>query len=289
MVDLSVVIVNYNSGEYLARCLKSLKKVDNEANLETFVVDNASTDDSLVTAKKNLPKVKLIDAGSNLGFAKANNIALSKIKTEYVLILNPDTEIKKGTFKRLIDVMEDDLKIGAISPKVILDNGEIDWASHRGFPTPWASFLYFLGNDSLYHLSYSSMNSIHQVDAISGAFFLTRKSLLEKVGFFDEDYFMYGEDLDLCYRIKMVGYKVMYIPEVSIIHHKGISSGLKKDTQNMTSADLKTRQRSVDAFYGSMKIFYKKHLEKNYSPVLNCLVYLGINLKWWLSKKRLVV
>lgn len=290
MPILTISIVNFNSGEYLLDCLKSLDKVKEEVNFEIIIVDNASTDDSLALVKKKFPDCHFIENKENLGFGKAHNLSLQKATSEFILILNPDTEVKKNVLSTMIDYMKSNPDVGVASCKVILENGSIDWASHRGFPTPLAAFLYYvIGNDSLYHLTGRDLSKTHEVDAISGAFLLTRKTTLEKVGVFDEDFFMYGEDLDLCYRIKMAGLRVMYIPEVSIIHHKGISSGLKKHSQKVSSADLETRRRSVDAFYGAMQTFYKKHLEKNYSSFINWLIYFGINLKWWLAKRKLTV
>jgi GT2 family glycosyltransferase len=289
MVKLSIVIVNFNSGDYLKKCLDSIKNTPDEIEIELFVVDNASTDDSLENAKSIFKDANYIENKENIGFGKANNQALSKVKTEYILLLNPDTEIKDKVFETLISFMDENSSVGASTAKIILSNGKIDLTAHRGFPTPWASFLYVLGNDSLYHLTNRNLNEIHEVDAITGAFFLTRKSILEKVGLFDEDYFMYAEDIDLCYRIKKAGFKVMYIPTVSVLHHKGVSSGLKKHSQEITQANLETKKRSLDAFYQTMKIFYKKHYEKSYPFFITWLVYLGINLRWFLAKRKLTV
>ena len=290
MQTLTVSIVNFNSGNYVLNCLDSLEKLKDEVDLEIFIVDNASTDDSFKKIKLKFPNCHFISNSENLGFGKAHNLVLKQAKTEYILILNPDTEIKKKVLSCIVDFLEENPDVGAASSKVLLDNGKLDWASHRGFPTPLAAFLYYvLGNDSLYHLTKKDLTKTHQVDAISGAFFLTRKSVLEKVGFFDEDFFMYGEDLDLCYRIKEVGLKVMYFPEVSIIHHKGISSGLKTHSQKTTTADLETKKRSVDAFYKAMQIFYKKHYSKTNLFLINWLVNSGISIKWWLAKRKLIV
>lgn len=288
--SLTVSIVNFNSGDFLIRCLDSLEKVKDEANLDIWVVDNASSDDSLQRAKAKFPKVQFIENSQNLGFGRAHNEVLENLKTEYVLIFNPDTKINAGVLSYMTRYMERNPDVGASSCKLVLDNGRMDWASHRGFPTPYASFrYYFLGNDSLYHLTEKPMDKPHEVDAISGSFFLTRKSVLDKVGFFDEDYFMYGEDIDLCFRIKKAGFKVMYIPEVFITHYKGVSSGLKSHSQGITTADINTKQRSLDAFYSAMKIFYKKNLRKNYPLLTNWLVNLGINIKWWMAKRKLTV
>ena len=287
--DLSISIVNFNTGDYLIKSLDSLQKVKDEAEIEIWVVDNASSDKSFEKAKSKFNNINFIKNNQNLGFGKAHNLVLRKFKTEYVLILNPDTEIKKGVISKMLQFMEDNPNVGAATCKILLPDGSLDWASHRGFPTPLASFMYFLGDDSLYHLSKRRMDKAHEVDAISGSFFLTRKSVLDKVGLFDEDYFMYAEDLDLCFRIKKTGLTIMFVPDVFIIHHKGVSSGLKKHSQGITTATQKIRKRSLDEFYKTMKIFYKKNLEKHYPFFINWLVYLGINLKWFLAKRSMSV
>lgn len=290
MQKLTISIVNYNAGEYLLKCLASIEKVKDEAEIEVFIADNASTDGSIEKAKKEFPKVNFVDTGANLGFGKAHNIVLKKLETEYVLILNPDTEIEKGVLKKTLDYMEENKDVGILTCKVMLPDGQVDLTAHRGLPTPWASFLYFvLKDDSLYHLSKKNMNKPHEVDAISGSFMLTRKSVLGTVGLFDEDYFMYAEDIDISYRIKQAGYKVIYFPLAKILHNKGISTGLKKHSQSESTATLETKKRSLDAFYETMKIFYKKHLEKKYPFFINWLVYLGINIKWALAKRSLTV
>lgn len=289
MANLSIIIVNYNAGDYLTRCLESIDKVKDEAIVTTYVVDNASMDTSIKDAQKKFPKVTYILNNENLGFGRANNIALRKITTEYILLLNPDTILEKGVIQTLLQYMDNDKKIGAATCKIIFDNGNVDLTAHRGFPTPWAAFLYFIGNSSLYHLTNTPLDKAHEVDAISGAFFFSRKKVLEEVDYFDEDYFMYAEDIDLCYKIKEAGYKVLYIPDVQIIHYKGVSSGLKKHTKGITTATLETRQRSLNAFYETMKIFYKKHYEKEYPFLVNWMIYLAIDVKWWMAKRKLTV
>lgn len=288
--SLSVVILNYNGGDFLIKCLKSLLAVRDEAALDIWVVDNVSSDNSFKNAKMLYPDFHYIENSQNLGFSGGNNVALRQVKGEYVLILNPDTEITKGVLVKLLKYMEDHPEAGVCSPKVELSDGSIDWASHRGFPTPWASFkYYFLGDDSLYHLSDRDFSRPHEVDSVSGAFLLTRREILDKVGLFDESYFMYAEDLDLCYRIKKTGYKIMYLPEVKIIHYKGVSSGLKKHSQEITTANLESRMKAFNAFYETMKIFYRKNLAQSYPFFINWLVLGGINLKWVLAKRKLNV
>jgi GT2 family glycosyltransferase len=288
MAKLTVSIVNYNTGDYLMRCLKSLDESD--VSMEVWVVDNASVDDSVEKAKKKFPRVRFILNSENLGFGKAHKQVLEKLETEYVLILNPDVEFGKSIISDVIKYMEKNPEVGAATPKIVMSNGELDWAAHRGLPTPWASFKYFfLKDDSLYHLSQADFSKPHEVDAISGSFLLTRKDILKKTGLFDEDYFMYAEDIDLCYRIQRAGYKIMYLPELEVLHHKGISSGLKKHSQGETSATIETKKRSLNAFYKTMLIFYRKHLAQNYPFFINWAVYLAINVKWWLAKRKLVV
>jgi GT2 family glycosyltransferase len=288
--SLDISIVSFNSGDFLLQCLKSLDEIKDEARLNIWVVDNNSTDDSIEQVQKKFPKVNLIQNKENLGFSKANNIALSKFTSEYILILNPDSKILPGTIKHMLNFLDQNPTVGAASCKVEKADGNLDWASHRGFPTPWASFkYYFLKDDSLYHLTNQDLKKPHEVDSIVGAFFLTRNSVLKKVGLFDERFFMYGEDLDLCYRIKKAGYKVMYVPEVKIIHYKGVSSGIKKHSAAITSADVESRLRSINAFYEAMIIFYRKNYQRKYPFFVNEMVYLGINFKWWLAKRTLVV
>ncbi len=289
MPELVIVIVNYNAGNYLLGCLKSLDKLIDKIKLKIIVVDNASVDDSIKNAKQEFPNIEFILNQKNLGFAKANNLVLNNLTTEYVLILNPDMILESGVLTKLLDYLVEHPEVGAITPEIIFENGQVDRTAHRGFPTPWASFLYFLGNDRLYHLTDLDMTIPHEVDAITGAFFLTRKSVLDIVGVFDEDYFMYAEDLDLCFRIKQFGFKVIYFPAVSVVHYKGISSGLKSQTQHLSTADKQIKLRSLNYFYQTMKIFYRKHLAINFPFFINWLVYLGINLRWYLAKRKMTV
>lgn len=290
MKKLTISIVNYNGGKYLLSCLESLEKVKGELEFDVFIIDNASSDGSIEEAKKKFPKFSYILNSENLGFGKAHNLVLKKAKTPYILTLNPDSEVPPGTLSYMLDFMDKNPDVGVSSPRVEKSDGTLDIASHRGFPTPWASFLYFfLKNDRLYHLTDRDMTKTHEVDAVVGAFMLMRKSVLEIVGYFDEDYFLYGEDIDLCFRIKQKGFKIMYVPEVKILHVKGVSSGIKKHSQEKSRATQETRSLALGHFYKTMKIFYKKHYAKKYPFLLNWLVYLGIDTKWWLAKRKLTV
>lgn len=288
-INLSIILVNYHSGEFLVRCLNSLESAKEKLNLDIWIVDNNSVDESLKKAKKRFPKYHYIENKANLGFGAANNQALKQIKNELILLLNPDTEVEKDTLPFMVDFMQKHSEVGAASCKALKSDGTLDWAYHRGFPTPLASLLYFLGWDKLYHLSDRNMDKIHEVDAISGSFFLTRKSVLDMVGLFDEDYWLYAEDLDLSYRIKKAGFKIVYVPEVKVIHFKGISSGIKKHSQDLTIATSESKLKAFNSFYETMKIFYKKNLADHYPFFINWLVYGAINLKWVLAKRNLHV
>ena len=238
-------------------------------------------------AKEKYPEFNFILNKENLGFGKAHNLVIKKANTPYVLTLNPDTEIPSGTIKYMFDYMENNPDVGVCSPRIEKADGSLDLASHRGFPTPWASFLYyFLKNDRLYHLTNKDMTKPHEVDSVVGAFMLMPKKVLEKVGYFDEDFFLYGEDIDLCFRIKQAGFKIMYLPEVKVIHEKGISSGIKSHSQANSSADTQTKNLALDNFYSTMKLFYKKHYAQKYPFLINWFVYLGIDIKWWMTRRK---
>lgn len=284
MKTLTIAILNFNSGEFLKKCLQSVKEVKEEASIKVVAIDNDSTDDSFNLDKSEFQGVEFVKNSENLGFSKGYNGTLKKIKTEFILLLNPDCLLRKGVVKKILEDFENDSRIGAATCKIILPDGKIDLTAHRGFPTPLASFFYILGDDSLYHLTKENPESVHEVDAIAGAFFMTKKSTLEKVGYLDEKFFLYGEDIDLCLRIKKAGYKIIYDPAVKITHYKGISSGLKKHSQELSAAGKKTKERALNAFYEAMIIFYDKHYKKENLFLANWLVYLGIYLKWGLAK-----
>jgi len=281
----------------LRNCLESLISTTNNQQStisnEVFVVDNASTDGSVEMVKKEFPQVKLIASDKNLGFAKANNLALKQANGDDILFLNPDTVVPKETLPAMLEFMEKNKDIGIATCKVELADGSLDWDCHRGFPTPWASLTRFLGLCKLfprskifnqYYLGFLPMDEIHEIDSCCGAFFLTRKKLLNEIGWWDEDYFFYGEDIDLCFRTKKAGWKVVYNPDVKIVHYKGAASGIKKTTQEVTKATKESRQKALRASVDAMRIFYDKHLKSEYPAIVDGFVYVGI---WLLRQKRL--
>ncbi|MEO0077060.1 MAG: glycosyltransferase family 2 protein [candidate division WOR-3 bacterium] len=297
-MKLSIIIVNYNSKSHILSCLKSLSDIGQVKDYEVFVVDNSSTDDSVSAIEKLYPWVKLIKNNRNLGFAKANNQAIKLAQGEYILLLNPDTVVVNDAINKTINFMDRNLDISAVSCRVELANGKLDPACHRGFPTPWASLCYFLGLEKLfpksrlfgqYHMTYKLFSVPHEIDVPSGCFFLIRRSTVEKIGLLDEDYFLFGEDVDWAYRIKQAGGKIYFYPDAKIIHYKGTSSGIKKETHNLTQASIETRKKSVNYFYDAMKIFYDKYYKKKYPFFITWLVYAGIEIKRSLSLRKLKV
>ncbi len=259
-VQLSVIIVNYNVKFFLEQCLHSVVKAMQDIDGEIFVVDNNSVDGSMAMVRQKFPKVIRIENKANLGFAKANNIAITRSQGNLILLLNPDTVVEEDTFDKIIRFMADHPDAGALGVKMIDGKGHFLPESKRALPTPWVSFYKVFGLSWLfpkskkfgqYHLGYLDKDQVHEVDILPGAFMLLRKESLDKAGLLDETFFMYGEDIDLSYRIIEQGYKNYYYPETTIIHYKGES----------------TRKSSVNyvlVFYQAMIIFAKKHFsEKN--------------------------
>lgn len=271
-MKLTVVIVNYNVKHFLEQCLHAVENAVKNITAEVYVVDNNSVDGSNGMVIHKFPWVKLIANKQNLGFSKANNQAIRKAKGEYVLLLNPDTVVEEDTFEKVIHFMDEHPEAGGLGVKMIDGKGKFLPESKRGLPTPWVAFYKIFGLSSIfkkskvfgkYHLSYLSDDQVHEIDVLAGAFMLMRKSTLDKVGLLDEDYFMYGEDIDLSYRITKGGYKNYYFPETTIIHYKGEST--KKGSLNY-----------VRMFYTAMIIFARKHFSKQYAGLFSFFIHLAI-------------
>lgn len=293
-MDISVVIVSYNTRELLSNCLKSLEKAGKNLKMEIFVVDNNSHDGTVQMVRLNFQNVMLIANKKNLGFAKANNLALKKAKSEYILILNPDTVVGEDTLVEMINFMEKSTDVGISTCKIELAIGGLDKDARRHFPTPWRAASHFLGLSKIfkgsrifdqYYIGYKSPDLEQEVDACAGAFMMVRKAAMDKVGLFDEDFFFYGEDLDWCWRFKEAGYKIMYTPITKIIHYKGASSGIKKSSRDVTLATKESKRRARYESVRAMKLFYKKHFEKSYPFFINWLMYFAI---WIMGKFRVM-
>ena len=271
-IDISVIIVNYNVEYFLEQCLNSVFKSLNGLNGEVFVVDNDSIDGSVEMVKEKFPQVKLIANKHNVGFSKANNQALEKAEGRYCLLLNPDTVVEEDTFSKCVNFMDSKPDAGGLGVRMIDGKGNFLPESKRGLPTPAVAFYKIFGISKLfpkskkfgaYHLGYLDEHEINEIEVLSGAFMLMRKSALIKTGFLDEAFFMYGEDIDLSYRITKAGYKNYYFPKTQIIHYKGEST--KKSSINY-----------VFVFYRAMVIFAEKHFSQKNAKLFSFLINLAI-------------
>ncbi len=273
--SISVVVVSYNVRPFLDHCLRSLQRASQGGDVQIIVVDNASSDRSAEMVEERYPDVLLIRNRENIGFARANNLAFEKACGDFVLILNPDSFVQEDTLSILAERLMRMPDVGAVGPKIILPDGRFEPRSMRGFPTPWAAFSYLTGLSALfprsrtfsrYLLTYLDPESENDVGALSGCCMMVRKSILEALGGFDGDYFMYGEDLDLCYRIRKTGFRILYTPATKIVHFKGES----------------TRRSEIDRdyhFQRAMKLFVNKHLSGNSSFFARCIVTIGFQLR----------
>lgn len=294
-IKLSVIILNYNSGNYLAKCLQSItKSKPNIDDIETIIVDNCSTDESAKLAQKiKLKNSKFLLLKNNKGFAAGNNKGVKQINpnTKYVLFLNPDTTVEPNTFQTMIEFFDKNKDVDAATCYIKLAaSNQMQPECHRGFPTPWNSFCYFTGLSKIFPKSakfngYFQGNldttKIHQIEACVGAFLMVKKTVGQKINWWNEKYFFYGEDLDFCYQLKHHGFKLFFNPNCKITHFQGISSGLKKTTSKLTKANRQTKVKVAKASTNAMRIFYQQNLFKNYSPATRLLVLFGIQLLEW--------
>ena len=312
MPSLAIVIVSYNTRDLLRDCLRSVGPGGAACALDIWVVDNASRDGSAAMVRAEFPHAHVIDSPRNGGYAYANNLALREIirtdgagvrtesmltpaqssilspqsySSDYVLLLNPDTFVPPGALDALVSFLEAHPAVGACGPKLLLGDGSLDVACRRSFPTPEIAFYRMTGLARLfphsprfgrYNMSHLDSDLQTEVDAVVGACMLVRGAVVREVGLLDEAYFMYGEDLDWAYRIKQYGWKIMYVPSVTIHHFKRASS----------------RQRpfpSIRAFYAAMRVFHRKHYAATTPAPLNALIELGITLKevWGLGSNLL--
>ncbi|MGA2675609.1 MAG: glycosyltransferase family 2 protein [Methanobacterium sp.] len=286
-MDLSIIIINYRTYEFTKKTIDSIINKKYSFNYELIIVDNASGDNSLESLKKDYYKkidtglIKFISNNENKGFAYANNLALKQTNSKYILLLNSDTKIINDCLEKCLKFMDTDKNIGALGCKVMLSNGSLDKACRRSYPNVKVSFYRMTGLSHIfpkskrfnkYNLTYLDENGIYDVDCLSGAFMLLRSEVLSQVGFLDENFFMYGEDIDYCYRIKKNGWKVNYYGEAKVIHYKGASS-------------KKQESKLLYEFYKSMHIFYNKHYEKEYPWIITIITYTGI---WTMYRLKLI-
>lgn len=289
---ISVVVVTYNVKELTFDCLASLRTAEDEMEkngftMEVIISDNGSSDGTIEMVKTEFPSVKLIENNENLGFSKGNNRARTIVVGKYVLMLNPDTIVEKNTLPECVRFLEVRPEVGALTCRIDLWNGGTDKDARRAFPTPWVALTHFSGLDKVFPRSeffagywYGSIpeDREHEVDVLQGAFCLVRRDVLEKVGWYDEDYFLDGEDIDLCWKIKRAGYKIIYFPKVRIVHYKGASKGKERMEFANKRLDAVSRRRFIVSGVDSMKIFYRKHLSNRYPFFISLLVFFGIDL-----------
>jgi GT2 family glycosyltransferase len=274
--ELSVIILNYNTKELLEDCLNSVKAHMDEVLMEVIVSDNASTDGSPEMVKKKFPWVKYIE-GANEGFSKGNNRARPLVDGKMVLFLNPDTVVHKDVFLKTVKYLKEHPDVGAVTCKLVLQNGKMDKDIRRRFPTPWIAFQHLvLGMNREYWYEDIPENETHEVDAIQGAFFLTWKKILDKVGWYDENYFFDGEDVDLCYQIHKAGYKLIYYPETYVTHLKGVTKGKVAKWKYKVSPQQRKKLRLAGV--ASMERFFKKNLWNKYPVIFDYFVIFGINV-----------
>ncbi|MEK7060665.1 MAG: glycosyltransferase family 2 protein [Patescibacteria group bacterium] len=273
-IDVSIIILSYNTKDLLRTCLKTVfSSVLDDYRMEVIVCDNASSDGSVEMVVREFPRVVTIQHDKNLGFAAGNNTGIKNAKGRYILLLNSDTELSSNTCATMILYMDTHTDIGASTCNVLLPSGAIDPACHRGFPTPWASITYFLKLEKLfptsqlfgqYHQGYKGFTTIHEVDCIVGAFFMVRNEVIKTVGLLDEDFFMYAEDIDWCYRIKQAGWKIVFNPQTSLLHRK---------KQSGRANILKNRRIITEVYFHRYNwLFYTKHYKKIYPWWLTMMV-----------------
>jgi len=242
---ISIVIVSYNVRYYIVQCIESVRRAIAGLDAEIIVVDNHSKDDTVAFLRENFPDVRLMASQSNLGFSRGNNMAIREAQGEYILLLNPDTVVGERVLQEAVSFMDNHPEAGGAGVQMLNVDGTCALESRRALPTPWVSFMKMMGSTERYYMSHLSWDSPQQIEIISGAFCLLRRKALDQIGLLDETFFMYGEDIDMSYRLLKGGWQNWYLP-LQILHYKGESTE-------------KTSFRYVHVFYQAMLIFFRKH------------------------------
>lgn len=278
-MDVSILILNYNTCQLTLDCIESVYQSRTQYTYEIIAVDNASSDGSATVIPSTYPDITFIANKDNVGFAKGNNQGMKIAQGRYILLLNSDTIVQSDTLETMVSFMDDHPQAGASGCKIVLPDGSLDKACKRGFPTPSASFYYAFGFSKWfpdnprfngYQLGYLNPNESYPIDSLVGAFMLVRREVIEQIGGLDEEFFMYGEDIDWCYRIKEAGWEIHYRGNTQIVHYKGASSRRKPF-------------KIVYEFHRAMWLFHRKHYRQKYSFVTNSIVFTGIGVKLMLS------
>ncbi len=287
MPILSIIILNYNSGNYLIKCLESINSNTlAKKDYEIIIVDNASTEQLPKINKTKYKNLKIFYRDKNDGFAKGNNFGIQKISktSKYVFFLNPDTILEKNTLQKIISTFKQNHAVDAISPNIILaKTGQLQPECHRGFPYPLRSLAHFLSlSNRGYFLTNLDLTKPHVIEAGVGAALILKRIVGEKIHWWDEDYFMYGEDIQMGWDIKKNNYSLWFMPDIKLTHFQGISSGVKKHTNS--KASTQTIKRSLLAGTQAMRLFHNKNLSSSYPGLVNKLIILAIDI---LEKIRL--
>lgn len=293
MTDLSIIIISYNTRQLLDDCLETVFAATvPPGGLDVWVVDNASRDGSPDMVMAKYPQVHLIRNQTNVGFATANNQAGKLAQGKAILFLNSDTRISPDALVKPLDYLNTHPQVGGLTVRLVLPTGQLDPDNHRGFPTPWASLCHFTGLNRLFPLSprfnqyfqsYLDFTQTHRVDVTAGSYLLMPMALYRELGGWDEQYFFYGEDIDLCYRINAAAYEIVYFPLVEVIHYKGASSGFKKESAGLVPRPPReTRVKVARESARAMKIFYGKFYRQKYNPLVTSFVLLAIQVQGWL-------
>lgn len=295
-IDLSIIIVTYKSETLIEKCLDSIYDTVDNLSIEVILSDNSPDDNTQSVISKIKGKYKnliFIKNEKNEGFSRGNNIAVKKAIGDYVLFLNPDMVLEKRTINGMYEFMKNNTDAGASTCRVNLLDGKLDDSCHRGFPTPWRAFCHFSKLSKLfpknktfagYNLTYKDFDETHEIDALAGSFMIIPFELGEKLKWWDEDYFFYGEDIDFCYRIKKTGMKIYFVPKYKALHYKGVSSGIKKISKEFSTANKETKKWATEQRFKAMQVFYDKHYKNKYSPLVRNFVLLGIKLRLNLAK-----
>jgi GT2 family glycosyltransferase len=286
MPKLSFIIVSYNTRDLLDACIKNLVNI--YPNMEIIAVVNGDADGSCAMVSEKYPQVTLLKMENN-GLAAAHNVGLARATGEYLVHLGTDAYPSLEAISQIVAYMEAHPDVGLATPKLVLRDGSVDIDAHRGFPTPWAALTHFAGLDRLfptsklfsqYSLGYKTGSIPYEIDVCISHFMFVRKSAQVKVGLWDEDYFLFGEDVDFCYRIKKAGYKIMYLANIEVLHYKGATIGRKtsKDIKTGAALSKEVKKKLPEQSTTAMKLFYAKHYSTIYPKPVTAFVFLGIYL-----------
>ena len=290
-MDLSVIVVSYNTRQLLDDCLRSLyTAAPPPGGMEVIVVDNASADGSVAMVAENYPQAVLLACDENRGYSAANNRGSAVARGEYLLYLNSDTVVGERALVEPLAYMRANPAVGALTVRLVYPDGRRDPDNHRGFPTPWNALCHFSGLSRLfahsprfngYFRSYEDFAAVHPVPVIAGSYMMMPRALDRQLGGWDETYFFYGEDIDYCYRIGAAGYTIIYYPLVEVLHYKGASSGLRKESADIARPPRETRLKVARESVRAMELFYGKFYRDKYPRLVTGFVLAGIRMRGW--------